>query len=81
MEQKLQAWGSRVISKAGKVMLLKTTTQTIRNFWMSLFLILKEITDTIEKRMNAYWWGSNGEIGGIKWMAWERLCEVKEEGG
>lgn len=53
VEQKLQAWGSRVISKAGKVMLLKTTAQTILNFWMSLFLIPKEITDTIEKRMNA----------------------------
>lgn len=81
VEKKLQAWGSRVISMAGKVMLLKTAAQTIPNFWMSLFLIPKDIIDMIEKRMNAFWWCSNGGTGGIKWMAWERLCEVNEEGG
>lgn len=31
--------------------------------------------------MNAYWWGSGGRQKGIKWMAWGRLCEVKEAGG
>ncbi|XP_074347622.1 uncharacterized protein LOC141686487 [Apium graveolens] len=80
VEQKLQAWGSRVILKAKKVMLLKTAAQTIPNFWMSLFLIPREIIDMIDKKMNAFWWGSNGGTGGIRWMAWERLCEVKEEG-
>ncbi|KAL8120291.1 hypothetical protein AgCh_017451 [Apium graveolens] len=81
VEQKLQAWGSKNISKAGKVTLLKTAAQTIPNFWMSLFLFPKEIIGRIERCMNAFWWGSSEKNGGIKWMAWDRICEVKEAGG
>lgn len=81
IDQKLQNWGSKVISKAGKITLLKTAAQTIPNFWMSLFLIPKEIVVGIERKMNAFWWGNNGENGGIKWLAWDRLCDVKEVGG
>lgn len=69
------------ISKVGKVTLSKTAAQTIPNFWMSLFLIPREIVDKIEKSMNAFWWGTKGGNGGIKWMAWDRICDVKEEGG
>lgn len=81
IEQKLQAWGTKNISKAGRVTLLKTAAQTIPIFWMSLIFIPREIIDRIEKRMNAFWWCSTGENGGIKWLAWDKICEVKEEGG
>ncbi|XP_074359977.1 putative mitochondrial protein AtMg00310 [Apium graveolens] len=30
--------------------------------------------------MNAFWWGRNRMNGGIKWLSWDRLCTVKEEG-
>lgn len=69
VEQKLQTWSAQSISKAGKVTLLKTASQSIPNFWMSLFLILGEICEKIEKRMNAYWWGGGGESCGIRWMS------------
>lgn len=31
--------------------------------------------------MNSFWWGRGAEGKGIKWMSWERLCSVKEDGG
>lgn len=80
IEQKLQTWVDQTISKAGKVTLLKTAAQVIPNFWMNL-LIPGEVCDAIEKRMNAYWWGNDGSGGGIKWMAWDKICEAKEGGG
>lgn len=73
-------WNMQNISKADKVTLLKTAAQSILNFWMSLLLIPLDVCDTIEKRMNAYWWGGNEVRNGIKWTSWERLCEVKEGG-
>lgn len=81
VEQKFQTWSAQSISKAHKVTLLKTAAQSIPNFWISLLLIPGEICEKIEKRMNAYWWGGGGESRGIRWMSWERLCEVKELGG
>lgn len=67
--------------KAGKLTLLKTTAQVVPNFWMNLFLFPGEICTRIEKLMNAFWW-RNGRSGkGVRWMAWKKLCEVKENGG
>lgn len=81
VEQKLQAWDNWIISKAGKVVLLKTIAQSIPNFWMNLLLIPGEICEKIKRRMNAFWWGNKGASRGIRWMAWDKLCEVKEERG
>lgn len=79
--QKLQMWRNHSISKAGKVTLLKTAAQTIPNFWMSLLLIPGEVCDRIEKKMNFFWWGNGSASTRIKWMSWDRLCTVKEDGG
>lgn len=55
VEQKLQSWNNKTISRGGKVTLLKIMAQTILNFWMSLMLIPLEVCDGIEKQMNSYW--------------------------
>lgn len=54
VSQKLQGWGHRQISKAGKLILLKSAAQSLPNFWMSLFLIPKEISSSIQRQMNCY---------------------------
>lgn len=46
-----------------------------------MFLIPVEICERIEKKMNAFWWGNGSTNTGIKWMSWDRLCNVKEDGG
>lgn len=81
VEKKLQSLNNKTISKGGKVTLLKTGAQSIPTFWMALMLISLEICDGIEKRMNSYWWGNEGTGKGIRWMSWDRLCVVKEDGG
>lgn len=70
-----------MLSKAVKVLLLKTAAQVVPNFWMSMLLIPMEICDSIEKKMNAFWWGNGERNRGIRWMSWDRLCSVKEDGG
>lgn len=55
VEKKLQAWRVQKILKAGKVTLLKTSAQSIPNFWMNLLLIPGDVCDAIEKKMNYYW--------------------------
>lgn len=81
INQKLQGWQNQSLSKAGKVTLLKTAAQVVPNFWMNMLLIPAEVCDRIEKSMNAFWWGSGQAGKGVKWMSWEKLCTVKEDGG
>lgn len=81
IQQKLQGWQNQSLSKAGKITLLKTAAQVVPNFWMSMFCIPLAVCEGIEKTMNAFWWGDGRSGRGIKWMSWERLCEIKEDGG
>lgn len=81
VESKLQTWNAQNISKAGKVTLLKTAAQSIPNFWMNLLLIPLDVCETIERKMNAYWWGGGRNQKGIRWMSWDRLCDVRVGGG
>lgn len=46
--QKLQGWSNVSLQKGGKLVLLKTATQAIPNFWMSMFLIPANVCDAIE---------------------------------
>lgn len=80
VEQKLQGWRNHNISKEGKVRLLKTAAQVIPNFWMNVLLIPLEIYEGIKKKMNAYWQTNGTEHRSIRWMSWDKLCEVKKRG-
>lgn len=75
VRQKLHGWREKSISKAGKLVLLKTAAQTVLNFWMNPFLFPEELCDDIEKLMNSFWWSNGSTDGkGVKWMSWKRLC-------
>lgn len=69
------------MSKAGKLVLLKSAAQALPKFWMSLFALPASICESIERIMNGFWWG-NGDAGkGIRWLSWEKLCAPKSGGG
>ena len=71
----------KCLSQAGKEV-LKTVTQAIPSYAISVFLIPKSLCDEIERMMNSYWWGrSRGNQKGVCWTAWEKLCIRKEDGG
>lgn len=81
VQQRLQSWASKDVSKQGKITLLSSATQVIPNFWMSLFLIPAGICEDIERKMNGFLWGRGGTGKGVKWMKWSKLCMPKGCGG
>ncbi|KAL8125037.1 hypothetical protein AgCh_012638 [Apium graveolens] len=81
VRQKVQNWQNTSLSKAGKNILLKTAAQSIPNFWMNLLLIPGEICTVIQRQMNSYWWSNGNNNKGVRWMAWDKLCNVKQAGG
>ncbi|XP_074333675.1 putative ribonuclease H protein At1g65750 isoform X1 [Apium graveolens] len=81
VQQRLEGWYNKELSKHGKVTLLSSAAQTIPSFWMSLFQIPVTICEDIERKMNAFLWGSGGNSKGVKWMSWRRVCKPKSCGG
>lgn len=59
VEKKLEGWKEKLISKAGKEVLIKTVVQALPQYCMSLFKILISICLAIEQRTTNFWWKQN----------------------
>ncbi|XP_019196311.1 PREDICTED: uncharacterized protein LOC109190291 [Ipomoea nil] len=80
IRQRIGSWNKRLLTQAGKEILLKSVAQAMPTFSMSVFLLPISTCTAIERVMNRYWWGSGTERG-IHWKAWDRLCVPKKYGG
>ncbi|XP_071721648.1 uncharacterized protein [Rutidosis leptorrhynchoides] len=63
LKERLQAclgnWKSRILSRSGKEILLKTVAQALPNYCMNVFLIPLGTCDALQKMMNSFWLGWN----------------------
>lgn len=78
---RIQSWNGNLLNKSGKEVLLKTVTQAIPTYAMSVFLLPKEMCKDMEKSMCKYWWKSGKKEKNIHWMSWERMSYSKMYGG
>ncbi|XP_060965763.1 uncharacterized protein LOC133034618 [Cannabis sativa] len=82
VRKRLQQWEGKFLSRAGKEVLVKTVAQALPSYAMSVFLLPKEISRSIESMMASYWWQTNKDSGkGIHWLSWDKLCKHKKGGG
>lgn len=54
-------WKEKVISKAGKEILIKMVAQAIPTYTMAIFKIPKALCDTINSTLDKYWWGQKND--------------------
>ncbi|XP_031120802.1 uncharacterized protein LOC116024038 [Ipomoea triloba] len=80
IRQRIGSWNKKLLSQAGKEILLKTVAQAMPTFSMSVFLLPHSTCLSIQRVMNSYWWDS-GVDRRIHWKAWDRLCVPKKFGG
>ncbi|XP_061993305.1 uncharacterized protein LOC133711157 [Rosa rugosa] len=81
LSKKLAGWQGKLLSSAGKDLLIRVVAQALPSYAMSCFLLLKEFCDDLHQMCARFWWGSKSNERKIHWMSWERLCRSKEEGG
>lgn len=79
--KKIQCWNNKILSRAGKSVMIKNVAQSVPTYCMSCFMIPKSLCQEIERMMNSYWWCSNNNNNkGIRWLVWERMCVSKIKG-
>ncbi|KAL0446293.1 UNVERIFIED_CONTAM: putative mitochondrial protein [Sesamum latifolium] len=78
--QRVQGWNEKMLSQAGKEILLKTVIQAIPTYAMSCFKLSSSLIHKIESMMSNFWWHNKGDRR-VHWVAWNTLCRMKEEGG
>ena len=78
--QKLQGWESKLLSQAGREVLLKSVIQAIPTYAMSCFKLPIGLCHEIEGLMKRFWWGQRGDRRKIHWLKWDELTKSKEVG-
>jgi hypothetical protein len=79
--QRLQGWKQKILSQAGREILIKAVVQAIPAFSMSCFKLPMSLCQDIEVLIRKFWWGNGGSQRKIHWVNWDTLCTSKRQGG
>ena len=79
--RKLQGWKEKLLSQAGREILLKVVVQAIPTFAMGCFNLPVGLCQEIEALIWKFFGGQKGEQWKIHWKKWEVLCQPKLEEG
>ena len=71
----------RLVSWAGREVLIKAVAQAIPTYLMSVFKFPNILTDSIQSTINRFWWGHNQDNQKIHWPGSRKLCHAKNDGG
>ena len=81
IRRKIQGWKERMLSCAGKEILIKVVAQAIPIYAMACFDITKSLCDQISAMICRYCWSQMAKENKIHWISWEKLVLPKREGG
>jgi hypothetical protein len=75
--KRLQDWKLKLLSQAGREILIKAVIQAIPTYCMSVFMLPKALCSKINSLVQQFWWGATG----IHWMKWSKMSIPKSKGG
>ena len=79
--KKIKGGNEKLLSKAGKEVLIKAMAQAIPVYVMSCFDLTKTFCDDSSTMICQYWWSQVDKKNKIHWVNWERLSLPKSVGG
>ena len=80
MWSKLKGWKERLLTQAGKEVLIKAMVQAIPAFTLSCFQLPDYFCKELETLTRKFWWGSNGDHQKMVWIKWDTMCLPKAMG-
>ncbi|XP_062014532.1 uncharacterized protein LOC133731088 [Rosa rugosa] len=81
IRKRTQGRQEKTLSAAGKEVMVKAVVQSIPTYVMSCFELPKHLCLEMHCLMARFWWGDKVDDKKIHWLAWEKLCVPKSEGG
>ena len=79
--KKVMGWKEKIISKAGREILIKSVAQAIPTYSMSIFKFPGKVCDGVNSILAKYWWGQTRSEKKIHWINWKKMCTPKKKGG
>lgn len=75
---KMQGWQGKLLSGAGRDILIRVVAQALPTHVMSCFLLTKNFCCDLQQMCGRFWWGSSTDKRKIHWRSWPKLCTLKE---
>jgi hypothetical protein len=79
--RRLQGWKEKLLSQAGREVLIKAVIQAIPTYAMSCFKFPVGLCEEFCSMANRFWWGQKRGEKKIHWLGKQKLCRLKSEGG
>ena len=81
LKKNLAGWKEKLLSKAGKEVLIKAVAQTIPTYIMSCFKVPDSLCEELTGMIWNFWWGQKQDEKKMAWLSWDKFCFPKAEGG
>ena len=81
IQQRLKKWKNKLLSAAGKEVMLKSVAMAMPTYTMSCFKMPKKICKEINAVMANYWWGEANGRNKMHWRSWNKMSLGRKDGG
>ena len=81
VKKRMLVWMNKLVSYAGREVLIKAVAQAIPTYIMSIFKLTKEVCHSIQSSIIRFLWGHNQEDRKSHWLSLRKLCKLKDDGG
>ena len=79
--EKIKGWMEKLLSAAGKEVLIKSVAQAIPVYSMACFRLPRGLCDSVTSIFRQFWWGSKQGRRKPAWVSWETMTRPKYMGG
>lgn len=79
--RRIAGWKGKLLSSAGREILIKAVAQATPTYTMSCFWLPDSLCKELNSMVSGFWWGQRNKERKMVWVAWEKMCTLKAEGG
>lgn len=77
----LNSWKGKLLSQAGRVVLIKSTLQSLHVYYMATTRLPTKVLHALTDLMRRFFWSKKEEGRYLAYVSWERITKPKMEGG
>ena len=79
--RKIAGWKGKLLSNAGREVLIKAVAHATPTYTMNVFKLPESLCLELNLMMGGFWWGQRGREKKMAWVSWKNLCKPKADGG
>ncbi|CDP14470.1 unnamed protein product [Coffea canephora] len=81
IKRKMHDWRNKLLSTAGKEVMLKAVSMAMPTYAMSVFKLPRKLCKDISALMANYWWGEANGKNKLHWLSWRKMSLSRNAGG